>query len=204
MRFPALTIALTDKAVPSWSWLAAGCPVSFYSWIRVDEMALERPKFILNHHPKLECFAHIVDGCRSGRAREPKIIKSFHQKWNSFPDSHWNGLLDRWESGVYDLIYRGSDAESDDPADGLVCFDDSKDPPESFKCAILGAGGGPVPSNPSGNDKISSNGLHIFMLVLKPTGSLDEYKRIGIAYRFVLSNCDYARNFPDKRLIRII
>ena len=106
---------------------------------------------------------------------------------------------------MYDLIHRGSDAESDDSADGLVYFDDSKDLPESFKCAILGAGGGPVPiNNPGGNDKISRNDFHVFMLVLEPTGPPDEYKRIGIAYRHVSVDCEYTRGFPDKRLIRIV
>ena len=106
---------------------------------------------------------------------------------------------------MYDLIHRDSNAENDNSADGLVYFDDSKDLLESFKCAILSARGGLVRiNNPGGNDKISRNGLHIFMLVLEPTRPPDEYKRIGIAYRHISLDCENTRDFPDKSLIRIV
>jgi hypothetical protein len=196
---------LTHIKVPSWSWLVAGCPVSFYSWIQTDKMTLAQPQFIHDEPPKLKCHAYITDELRSSGAREPMLIKSFHEKWNDFPDSHSNGLLDRWEGTVYDLIaHQGSTSKGQSSIHGLVCFDDPENPPESFKCAILGAGGGPVSTNGGSNEASSDDNLHVFMLALGPTGALDEYKRIGVAYRHVSTARDFMRDSTDRRLIRMV
>ena len=112
------------------------------------------------------------------------------------------GLTDRWEGSVYYLVHRDCDAEREEWADGLICFDAPDNIPKSFQLIVLGAGGGPVPVN--GCNEVPEDGFNIFMLVVMPTGPSDEYRRIGVAFRCVPVDCGYPQSLRDKRRIVLI
>ncbi|KAN0098329.1 Heterokaryon incompatibility protein (HET) domain containing protein [Hyaloscypha variabilis] len=186
---------------PTWSWLAAGTPVSFYPFFRATVLSIERPKFLLdsttpNHSSqsaaKLEIWAHTITADRTGEQCGPTVFKNRTEQWHKVPSTNFNGIWDRWEAeGIYGLI----DHEHSERYNGLVLFDDPESAPGSFDCAILGAGPGILDD---------SDVLTIYFLIIQPTATPPQYRRLGIGFRVLARDSDYLQRIPPKQRIVLI
>src|SRR2546423_6197812 len=133
--------------VPSWSWLSAGCGISFYSWIRLKTMTPQNARFITSENPPiLEFSAYTYSSYRTPFELTDSQPKSVVDLLNGFPSTHFKGLLDRWEANVYGILPRDGNEQGRLRDVGLVCFDSQKEVPEEVFCIILGAGRGPAPT----------------------------------------------------------
>lgn len=180
---------------PSWSWLAAGTPVSFYPFFRASTLTTENPKFI--HHEtipsKLEIGAHVITAYRNVTAQfPPQVIKSKYEKWHRFPRTNFDGIWDRWEA---DGIYGLRRDENSEKNDGLILFDDPECVPNTFDCAILGAGPG------IGEDRDRET---VYLMSIHPTGKVGEYRRLGIGFLVLDQSSDYLQGIPPKQRIVLV
>jgi hypothetical protein len=189
---------LLTLLAPSWSWLAAGTPVSFYPFFRSTELGIEKPRFVHDDDnsskisPKLELWVHIITAHRRKEQLEPRLRKDEVEKLNQIPRTNGTAIYDRWEAdGMYGLVHYSKERYTD----GLILFDDTQVAPLSFECAIIGAGRGIVED---------SDQTTIYFLMIQPTKKPGEYVRIGLGIRSLEKDVDYLQRLPPKQCIVLV
>ncbi|CZR65535.1 uncharacterized protein PAC_15435 [Phialocephala subalpina] len=196
-------VRTSKSGAPSWSWLAAGSAVSFYSFFKQDKFTLDAPKFIRTEPPKLECLVHIFSSRRT-RLRWPQVtLNSSIQRMSRNTEYHRRNLRVRWEGPVYGLIVPELD-EDREHCNGIVLFDEASgklpllegpdDPPSSFECMIVGASEDPIAGE--NMDKA----VQMFIVVIQRTNLQDEYKRLGVAYLEVSSDSEFLAKLLAKSI----